>query len=121
MAAIAAQEFAPIRRPAGLPAAHVGKGDASGEIGAVGIAREQGAGRLIQLGDDVRRGRGARLAKRPFHKADNRDAPRPAGHVRDLDPRDLQGIVKGTNWVSSAASSRPAYSNLEYPWPCRTV
>ncbi len=76
--AVAADELETIAADGANAFAAVEKGDAFGELVAVGVAREQAAATWIDLGDDVGQVDGAVGAEYQLEEARDRQAPRPA-------------------------------------------
>ena len=66
---VTAYEFAPIARPIGLGAPHIGKSDARTESQIPGIERENCACRRVNLGLDKSERCGSRCAQHPLDKA----------------------------------------------------
>ena len=69
--------------------------DAVGEFRAVGVAGEDRAARRIDLGHHVHQRLVAQLAQHPFPVAGDRQLPRPAGAVGDLELDELDRRIGG--------------------------
>ncbi len=91
---VAAQERRPVAgcRADGL--ARVGEGHVPGVLGVVGIARQDRAGRSVELGHDVERLALAWRTQDPLVVGEHAEATREAALVRQGEPRELHGIAR---------------------------
>ena len=92
--AVAADELPAVARPVGLAAGKIGECDARSEGRIPWIAREHRAGVGIDLGRNEWRRGTARRTEHPFDISRDRQPPRPARRIAQLQARDLDRIAE---------------------------
>ncbi len=92
--AVAAEELATVAAAAARVRVHVEERGARGELGVVGIVRQQCTVRAVLLGDHVHLRLHPQIAQHPFHIAGRRQAPAAAGQVAQLQHRELHRLMQ---------------------------
>ena len=88
-----ADEVATIGASAAIVALDIEEGGAAGEVGVVGVSREQRAGAVVDRGDDLHRRLGPLVAEHPLDVTGHGQLPRLVGRVAQRERRELHRRV----------------------------